>query len=214
MNTIEFNQVVKKYGRKSALNQVSFQVPQGSVFALLGDNGAGKTTCIKAMLGMARIDAGQIRLLGLDPQQDDLEVRRRIGYVPEQPAFYEWMTVEDAGWFLSGFHPKGALEAFREKMKAYGVPLEQRIRDLSKGMRGKCALGLAICHDPPLLILDEPTSGLDPVVRREFLEQMVDRASEGKTVFLSSHQVDEVKRVADHIAVLREGELVAAGPLG
>lgn len=213
MNAIEFNQVSKTYGRKVALEQATFAVPEGSVFALLGDNGAGKTTCIKLMLGMTSLQSGQVNVLGLDPQRDDLEIRRRIGYVPEQPQFYDWMTVDEAGWFLAGFHDDGALEAYREQMKRFGVPLGQRIRDLSKGMRGKCSLGLAICHDPALLILDEPTSGLDPVVRREFLEQMVDRASTGKTVFLSSHQVDEVERVADHVAVLREGKLMTSGPL-
>lgn len=213
MNAIEFKQVTKCYGRSVALDQASFDVPEGSVFALLGDNGAGKTTCIKLMLGMTSLQTGQVSVLGLDPKRDDLEIRRRIGYVPEQPQFYDWMTVDEAGWFLAGFHHDGALEAYREQMKRLGVPLAKRIRDLSKGMRGKCSLGLAICHDPALLILDEPTSGLDPVVRRAFLEQMVERASTGKTVFLSSHQVDEVERVADHVAVLRDGRLMTAGPL-
>ena len=183
------------------------------MFALLGDNGAGKTTAIKAMMGMTPIDSGDITVLGLSPASDDLEIRRRVGFVPEQPMFYDWMTVEDAGWFVSGLHPAGALERFREQMKAFDVPLNKKIRNLSKGMRSKCSLGLALCHDPELLILDEPTSGLDPLVRREFLESMVDRASQGRTVLLASHQVEEVERVADHVAVIREGRLLHAGPL-
>ncbi len=136
-----------------------------------------------------------------------MDLRRRVGYVADQPGLYEWMTVADAGWYASGFYEAGFIERFAQLAGDFQLPMETKIRDLSKGMRAKVALSLAMAFDPKLLILDEPTSGLDPLVRRTFLESMVDRAAAGQTVFLSSHQIQEVERVADYVAILHEGKL-------
>ncbi len=210
---IHFDAVCKSYRGKKVLDKVSFDVPSGVVFALLGENGAGKTTSIKTLLGLVRPDAGTAQVLGLDCQTQDLEIRRRVGFVAEQPQLYPWMTVDEIGWFAAGFYPDGYFAEFVRQAQSFHVPREQKIEHLSKGMRAKVALALAMSHDPHLLILDEPTSGLDPLVRREFLQSMVDRAATGKTVFLASHQIAEVERVADYVALLRDGKIALVGRL-
>ncbi len=123
------------------------------------------------------------------------------------------MTVAQAGWYVSGFYPEGFLKSYAERIREFQLPNDTKIRDLSKGMRAKVALSLAMAFDPELLILDEPTSGLDPLVRRAFLESMIDRAAAGQTVFLSSHQIAEVERVADWVAILHQGQLQIVAPL-
>lgn len=205
---IRVSRLCKKFGRQTALDEASFDVPRGVVFALLGENGAGKSTTIRILLGLAEADSGQAQVLGLDSSRDGLEIRRQVGYVPERPTLYEWMTVDEIGWFAAGFYPPGFLTRYREQAGQFKLPLQQKIKNLSKGMRSKVALALAMAHDPELLVLDEPTSGLDTLVRREFLESMVDRAGVGKTVLLSSHQIHEVERIADYVAVMRDGKLL------
>jgi ABC-2 type transport system ATP-binding protein len=196
-----------------ALRGVDLNVPAGTVFALLGENGAGKTTLIRILTGFQPPSAGIARVCGLDPTKDALEIRRRIGYVSDAPTMYEWMKVDEIGWFTSGFYPDGYLEAYREMIRKYELPPTRKIRELSKGQRAKVALSLALAHDPELLILDEPTSGLDPLVRREFLESMIDRAATGRTVLLSSHQINEIERVADQVAILHSGRIQLVGAL-
>lgn len=190
-----------------ALQGVDLEVPVGSVFALLGENGAGKTTLIRILTGFLKPSSGDCRVCGLDPASDALEIRRRVGYVSDAPALYDWMRVDEIGWFASSFYDEPFLERYRELVERYALPATRKLRHLSKGQRAKVALALAVAPDPELLILDEPTSGLDPLVRREFLESMVDRAAAGRTVLLSSHQISEVERVADRVAILRGGRV-------
>lgn len=205
---LRLEQVTKRYGRGVALDNVTLEVPRGVVFALLGENGAGKTTAIRILLGLADPDAGRAEVLGLDSQKQALQIRQQVGCVAEKPTLYDWMTVEETGWFTAGFYGEQFLPRFRQLAAEFQLPPTTKIKALSKGMRAKVALALALAHDPELLVLDEPTSGLDPLVRREFLESMVDRAAAGKTVFLSSHQMHEVERVADMVAILRHGKLL------
>jgi ABC-2 type transport system ATP-binding protein len=205
---IRLNEVTKTYGDQRALYGVSLEVPPGVVCALLGENGAGKTTMIRILLGLTEPDAGQVSVLGLDSTRQGQEVRSRVGYVPERPTLYEWMTVSEIGWFTAGFYGSGFYERYLRLATDYHLPLKRKIKSLSKGMRAKVSLSLALAHEPELLILDEPTSGLDTLVRREFLEGMVDIAAAGRTVLLSSHQIGEVERVADIVAILRAGKLL------
>ena len=151
-----------------ALQGVDLKIKSGSVFSLLGENGAGKTTLIRILTGFQRPSGGTVRVLGLDPIRDSLEIRRRIGYVSDSPALYEWMRVDEIGWFASSFYPDGFLKNYRDMVAQYELPTNRKIKHLSKGQRAKVALALAVAHDPELLILDEPTSGLDPLVRRDF----------------------------------------------
>ncbi len=212
-HAIELSRVCHSFGRKHVLNEVSLSVPQGTVFALLGENGAGKSTLIRGLLGYHRFQSGTVNVLGIDPTKKPLEVRRAVGYVADAPAMYEWMRISEVGEFAACFYPKGFLSSFVRIATEFELPFDTRVRDLSKGMRAKLALSLAMAFDPSLLVLDEPTSGLDPQVRRQFLESMVDRAAAGQTVFLSSHQVHEVERVADWVAILHQGSLQVVAPL-
>ena len=210
---IRLDQVTKRFGSQTALDRVSLSVPPGVVFALLGENGAGKTTAIRIMLGLLESDAGKSTVLGRDSLREGLEIRRRVGYVPERPTLYEWMTVLEIGWFTAGFYGERFLPRYRELAAQYKLPERRKLKSLSKGMRAKVALSLAMAHDPELLVLDEPTSGLDTLVRREFLESMVDLAAAGRTVLLSSHQIGEVERVADIVAIIKDGKLLLADRL-
>ena len=205
---IQMTEVSKRFGKTIALDQVSLSVPPGTVCALLGANGAGKSTAIRVLLGLEKADRGVTHVLGMNSQSHPLEIRRRVGYVADQPPLYEWMTVEEIGWFASGFYPTGYSESYAQLITKFDLPAKSKIKNLSKGMRAKVALSLGMAHRPDLLILDEPTSGLDPLVRREFLESMVDIAAEGRSVLLSSHQVAEVERVADMVVILLNGRIV------
>ncbi len=216
---IRIEDMTKRYGSQLAVNKLSFEVPEGSVFGLLGENGAGKTTTIQTLLGLVVPDEGRVNVLGLDPAKQGLQVRRKVGYVPERPCLYEWMSVAEIGWFAAGFHPQspGAAQGYESRYRGlvedFDLPLKRKIRQLSKGMRARVSLALAMASEPEVLILDEPTSGLDVLVRRDFLETMVDLAGGGRTVLLSSHQIGEVERVASHVALIHEGRLILAEPL-
>jgi ABC-2 type transport system ATP-binding protein len=201
------NRVSKFFKGQVALNDVSLSSEPGVVVALLGENGAGKTTALRILLGLLEPDAGTATVLGLDSRRQGLEIRRRVGYVPEQPTLYDWMTVEEIGWFVAGFYPSGYLREYGDLVKHFELPPDRKLKHLSKGMRAKVSLSLSLAHKPELLVLDEPTSGLDPIVRREFLESMIDVAAQDRTVLLASHQIPEVERVADVVAILRDGKL-------
>jgi ABC-2 type transport system ATP-binding protein len=205
---IDISHVYKRFGRLTVMDDVSYQVRRGSVFALLGENGAGKTTTIRMLLGLCEPDSGSRSVFGLDCKEHDLRIRQSVGNVPEQPVLYEWMTVAEIGRFSASFYPDGFLNRYNDWLKEYDLLPEAKIKSLSKGQKAKVSLSVALAHDPELLILDEPTSGLDPMVRREFLESMVDRAATGRTVFLSSHQIGEVERVADTIAIMRKSKIL------
>ena len=208
-SVIDISSVSKRFRRTVALDDVSFQVPRGVVFALLGENGAGKTTLIRSLLGLEGLDGGTVSVLGMDPVKDGLTIRRRTGYVSDSPALYRWMTVEQIARFTSSFYESSFLKNFYKIAADFGLDDGQKIKNLSKGGQAKVALALSLAHQPELLILDEPTSGLDAIVRRHFLDSMIDVAAEGRSVLLSSHQISEVERVADWVAVIRQGKLVA-----
>jgi ABC-2 type transport system ATP-binding protein len=216
---IQIQGLTKRYGAQTAIDGLSLLVPEGSIFGLLGENGAGKTTTIQTLLGLIKPDAGRLEVLGLNPARQGFEVRRRVGYVPEVPVLYDWMTVAEIGWFAAGFHldghgtTAGYQARYTELTRGFELPARRKIRALSKGMRAKVSLAIALASNPPLLVLDEPTSGLDVLVRREFLESMVDLAGAGRTVLLSSHQIGEVERVASHVALMHHGRLIRVEPL-
>ncbi len=213
LNVVEFAGVVKRFGAQTALDGVSFAVKPGSVFALLGENGAGKTTTIRLLLGEAAPDEGKARVFGVSPTHRLKELRERIGYVPEYPTLYDYMTVAEQGRFAAAFYPEGFMKRFAEYCQEYGLDPRAKIKNLSKGMAAKTSLALALAHDPELLALDEPTSGLDALIRREVLQTIADLAALGKTIVLSSHQTAEVERVADHVAFMKRGKLILSEEL-
>ncbi len=205
---IEIRELCKHFHGKPAVDRLSFTVPAGSIFALLGDNGAGKTTTIRMLTGLLRPDNGSASVLGLDCWQAAVKLRSRVGYVPEKPKFYDWMTVGEIGWFTSGFYPPGFLARYQQLTGAFELDPKAKLQHLSKGQYAKVGLALALAPEPEVLILDEPTSGLDLLVRREFLSSMVGLAGEGRTIFISSHQVAEVERIASHVAFIAKGRLL------
>ncbi|TWT53147.1 putative ABC transporter ATP-binding protein AlbC [Rubripirellula amarantea] len=212
-SVIKVNDVHMHFRRTSALQGVNLTIEQGTVFALLGENGAGKTTLIRILTGFQMPTSGSVTVCGLHPAEKPDAVRRQIGYVSDAPSLYPWMTVDQIGGFAASLYDQDFLPRFRSSIADYAIDAHQKIKHLSKGQRAKVALSLALAHDPSLLILDEPTSGLDPKVRKSFLESMIDRAATGQTVFLSSHQISEVERVADRVAILHHGKIVLDGTL-
>jgi ABC-2 type transport system ATP-binding protein len=210
---IQIDGLTKWFGKKRAVSGLSLDIPRGAIFALLGENGAGKTTTIRMLTGLLRPDAGRASILGADPWEDAVRLRRRVGYVPERPKFYDWMTVSEVGWFTSGFHNAGFLSRYRKLTDRFDLDPAARLGHLSKGQYAKVGLSLALAADPKVLILDEPTSGLDLLVRREFLASMVELAGEGRTILISSHQVAEVERIASHVSFMAAGRALLTGTL-
>ncbi len=205
---IKVSGVTKNFYRVRAVDDISFSVDSGSVFALMGENGAGKTTTIRMMLGLTLPDKGKLEILGLDPRLYDRPLRKRVGYISEVPVLYEWMTVEEIGRFAAAFYTTEYLPEYLRLTESFVLPLKAQIKTLSKGMKAEVSLIMALAMKPELLILDEPTSGLDAVIRQHFLDRMRQRANEGGTVFLSSHQIAEVERVADHVALMKKGHII------
>jgi ABC-2 type transport system ATP-binding protein len=205
---IQINGLTKSFGGTRAVDKLNLEVPAGAVFALLGDNGAGKSTTIRMLTGLLPPDAGSTTILGQDCWAKAVELRHKVGYVPERPKFYDWMTVAEIGWFTAGFHAAGFLPRYEKWAERFKLQRKAKLKNLSKGEYAKVGLALALAPDPEVLILDEPTSGLDLKVRREFLQSIVGLAGEGRTVLISSHQIAEVERVASHVAFLSKGRLL------
>ncbi|RLS26560.1 MAG: ABC transporter ATP-binding protein [Planctomycetota bacterium] len=205
---IEMKSVTKRFGDRLVLDKFDMAVASGSIFALLGDNGTGKSTTMKILTGQVRADSGEARLLGRDAWVDAIALRHRVGYVPEKPKFYDWMTVAELGRFIGGFHQPGFLKRYYEASERLGLDTSRKLTDLSKGGYARAGLALALAIDPQVLLLDEPTSGLDLSTRREFLSGMVDLAAEGRTILITSHQIAEVERIASHVGLMVGGKLV------
>ncbi|MBI3890768.1 MAG: ABC transporter ATP-binding protein [Candidatus Wallbacteria bacterium] len=212
---IETRGLVKAYTRdKPAVNGLDMTVPEGCVYGFLGRNGAGKTTTIKVLMGLHPRDRGEARVLGMDPGTRNDAMLSNIGYVSERQQLYEYMRAREMVEFSGGFYPGHDVRYASELLDKFGIDPQKRVRELSRGMLAKLCLVLALAHKPRLLILDEPTSGLDAVVRREFLESIVEViAQEGRTVFFSTHIIEEVERVADRIGVVGEGRMIYEGEL-
>jgi ABC-2 type transport system ATP-binding protein len=204
----------RRFGRRIAVDDVSLQVPRGSIFGLLGRNGAGKSTTIRALMNLISPSAGRMTLLDLDSVKDALRIGQRVAYVPEEPKYYDWMTVDEILSFNASFYESWDVAHAASLVSRLEVPRGRRLRELSLGTRAKVGLVMALGARPELLILDDPTSGLDAVVRREFLETIIANVqSEGGTVFFSSHLIHEMERVADRVAIMDRGRVVACAPL-
>lgn len=207
---IQTEQLAKSYGTVEAVKDINLSVRPHSITAFLGLNGAGKSSTIKMLLGMIRPSGGDGTILGeriSDPIKS-VRIRSQIAYVSENKQLYNFMTVEQMIRFTRGFYPDWRPDEEQKLLRQYKLPLDRKVKSLSKGMRTKLGLLLAFARRPQLLILDEPSEGLDPVGIEELLEALVTRCSEGTTVFFSSHQIAEVERVADQVCVLHAGRLV------
>ncbi len=212
-DAIVIDKLVVRYHGKSALDGLNLCVPRGSVYAFLGDNGAGKTTTMKILTGQTPSNTGHATILGLDCWAKATELRHRVGYMPERPRFYEWMSVNDIGWFTSAFHKPGFLDRYREWTGKFNLDSTKRLKDLSKGGYARVGLALSLAPDPEVLLLDEPTSGLDLLTRREFLTSLADLAASGRTVFITSHSIAELERACTHVGLIRDGQMILSAPL-
>ncbi|HSG78343.1 MAG TPA: ABC transporter ATP-binding protein [Acidimicrobiia bacterium] len=201
--------LTKHYGDVRALVDLDLEVRTGEIFGFLGPNGAGKTTTIRVFLDEIRPTAGRASILGMDSRADSVAIRRRVGYVPGDLALYPKLTGRELLTYfanLRGGVDWSVVDGLADRLDS---DLSRHIGDLSSGNRQKVGLIQAFMNEPDLLIMDEPSSGLDPLIQREFQAMMREVAAEGRTVFLSSHTLSEVQRVADRVGIIRHGELVA-----
>ncbi len=200
----------KRYGKKIAVDDISFTVPAGSICGLVGPNGAGKTTTIRMLLDLERPDSGSVRVLGLDPTRDRLDILSRVGYVPEKHHIYEWMRVQQVLDFVADVYPRWSWQELQQLNDILELPLDRKVKELSRGELAKLALIASLSHKPEVLILDEPTSGLDPLIRRSFLSAIVGLLKDtDRIVLFSTHILSDVERVADRVIIMNEGAIAA-----
>lgn len=205
---IEINGLKKYYGKAKGVEKVDFKVKKGEVFGFLGPNGAGKSTTIRTMLDYIRPTEGSIRVNGMDPVKEGANVRRSVGYLPSDFGTYKTLTAEKylkTLYAMMGLKGKDRIE---ELAKRFQLDLKKRIKDFSRGNRQKVGLVSAFMHTPQLVILDEPTSGLDPLMQQEFYKLVLEEKAAGRTVFLSSHILNEVEAICDRVSIIRQGEII------
>ncbi len=205
---IQTEGLAKIYRQGEGLKRLDLEVATGEIFGFLGPNGAGKTTMIRTLLDLIRPTGGRARLLGLDSHADSLAIRARIGYLPSDLALPPRQTGAQLLGFLAELRGGVDRKVRDQLVERFGAQLDRPVRKLSSGNRQKLGLVQAFMHEPELVILDEPITGLDPLVQEEFHRLLSELRTQGRTVFLSSHTLSEVERVADRVAILREGELV------
>jgi len=204
--------LVHRYGKHDAVNGLDLTVRPGRCYGLFGRNGAGKTTTIKCLLNLLRPDAGSVRVFGLDPERDEVAVKSRLAYVPDQVAFHPWMTVRETLDYLASFRAHWNRKAEAELLGQFRLDASKKTGALSKGQRTQLALVAAIAAEPELLVLDEPTSGLDPIVRREFIQTVIGAYQEAdperRTVFVSTHLITEFEGLIDEFTIVDAGRAV------
>ncbi|WIV11499.1 ABC transporter ATP-binding protein [Proteiniborus sp. MB09-C3] len=207
-NILEISNLRKEY-KEFTLKDISLTLPRGYIMGLVGPNGAGKSTTIKAIMNLINYDSGKIKLFGLDYKSSEEEIKNKIGYVGEEQFFYEDMSVKWMEKFISQHYRQWDRDEFYTLIERFNVSSTKKVQELSKGMRVKLALALALAHNPELLILDEPTSGLDPVIRSEILKILLEVIrDENKSVLFSTHITEDIEKVADYVTFLIDGKIV------
>lgn len=198
-----------KYYNDFTLKDIDFNIPKGSIMGLVGENGAGKTTTIKLILNIIKRDKGSIRIFGLDNIENEMEVKERIGVVLDESNFYIDLNPNDISKVMENIYKSWDNNTFFSYLKQFNLPKNKKIRDLSKGMKMKLSIAVALSHKPDLLILDEPTSGLDPIVRNEVLDIFLDFIQdEEKSILFSTHITSDLDKIADYITFIHKGELI------
>ena len=205
--TIQTHNLTKRFGHTEVLREINLAVPEGAIYALVGPNGAGKTTMIKLLMNILRPTAGSARVLGLESHELAGEVFSRIAYVSENQEMPEAMTVTAMLEYMRPFYPRWDRELERQLVRQFDLPMERKLKHLSRGMKMKAAFASSLAYRPKLIVLDEPFTGLDPLVRDELIESLLERAPE-TTIFLSSHDLAEIESFASHVGYLEEGRML------
>jgi ABC-2 type transport system ATP-binding protein len=213
---IEFSGLSKTYGSFCAVEPLNLTVPRGEMFGFLGPNGAGKTTTIRMMMGILVPSAGAVKIAGFDCHREGVEVKRRVGYLPDSPIFYDYLRGREIVQFIGEMHGLSAAESSHrteQLMAEFGLEeaAQEYAVNYSMGMKKKLGLACALIHRPSVLILDEPTNGLDPRASRDVQQRLRRSADEGTTIFLSTHILDMAERLCSRIGIIHRGELVATG---
>ncbi|MEO1230557.1 MAG: ABC transporter ATP-binding protein [Myxococcota bacterium] len=217
--SIRLVELTKRYGDFTALDRVSLQVEPGEIFGFLGPNGAGKTTTMRILMGMLLSSSGKAEVEGLDCAADRVELKRRMGYLPDTPTYYDYLRAEELFRFaatMHGFEGSELRERVASMIARMGLEDASRefVMNFSLGMKKKVALGLALLHEPSVLILDEPTTGLDPIAARQIRETIRSAASAGRTVLLSTHLMEMANQLCDRVGIIHQGRIAAVGTPG
>ncbi|AFM43436.1 ABC-type multidrug transport system, ATPase component [Desulfosporosinus acidiphilus SJ4] len=196
-----------------SLQSVSFNLPRGYVMGFIGPNGSGKTTTLKLIMNLLHKDSGEIKVFGLDHQKHALELKERLGFVFDENHFYDDLTIQDMSRIVASFYKNWQPKTFAGYLKDFNLNPKQKIKQLSKGMKMKFSLAVALSHQAELLIMDEPTAGLDPLVRYELLEILTNLIQdERKSVFFSTHLTSDLDKIADYVTFLHKGRVVLSSP--
>ncbi len=207
MKAIQFKNLKKHFGKVKAVNGISLEIKKGEIFGFLGPNGAGKTTTIRIMMDFIRPNSGSVSILGLDSKKDSVELKKKIGYLAPDPRLYDNLTAKEHFQLIEKIRGKGVKK--EEIIKKLDATVDMKIKYLSTGNKQKISLVIALMHNPEIVILDEPTSGLDPILQNTIYETLLEMRDEGKTIFMSSHNLSEVEKICERAAIIRQGKLVA-----
>lgn len=211
---IEANLLIKKFGSLTAVDEVSFKAPSGEIFGIAGPNGAGKSTIVKMIATILSPTSGNALIDGLDLRKDALGIRRIVGYLPEEPRVYDYLSGRNfLRYFANIYGVKNTDSRIKEMLEFVGLSqhADRKIGDYSKGMKQRISVARTLIHDPKVLILDEPTMGLDPASARELREKVLGLRDEGKTILICTHYMDEADFLCDRLAILNQGKIAAIG---
>ena len=207
-NTLEIKNLSKNFG-DFQLDNISFSLPTGYIMGIIGPNGAGKTTIIKIIMNLIMKDQGEVKIFGKDHRENEVEVKKRIGFVYDTPNYYEHLNLKQLKNTISPFYENWDEATFNDLVNRFNLPLNKALKKFSKGMAMKSSIAIALSHNADFIIMDEPTSGLDPVVRRELLEFLRElMEDENKSILFSSHITTDIEQVADYITYVHEGKIV------
>ena len=210
-NAIEIKGITKKYDGFT-LDNVSFEVPKGSIMGFIGQNGAGKSTTIRSLLNIIPVDGGEINLLGLDHIKDEKEIKERIAVVFDELPFHDVFNAKDMSRIFEGIYPKWNRNTYVRYLDRFQLPMKKKIGDFSKGMKMKLQIACALSHEAELIVMDEPTSGLDPVVRDEILRIFMEYLEDGeRSILMSSHITSDLEKIADSVTFIDKGKILLSG---
>lgn len=210
-NAIEIKDVTKKYDGFT-LNNISFDVPKGSIMGFIGQNGAGKSTTIRSLLNIIPVDSGEMKLLGLDHIKNEREIKERIAVVFDELPFHDIFNAKDMSRIFEGIYPKWNRNEYIRYLERFELPQKKKFGEFSKGMKMKLQIACALSHEAELLIMDEPTSGLDPVVRDEILRIFMEYLVDGeRSILMSSHITSDLEKIADSITFIDRGKILLSG---